>query len=79
MRTIEVVEKHNKEIDDFINIELAKKLNAKDGKITMEQWFTAQKYIQEQDFYNKGMAILKELKLQGIHVKMNMQSNKLVY
>lgn len=74
----EIILMHNKSIDDYINIELAKELNAKDGKISINQWFKAQQLINEQKFYEKGMAILNDLRNQGFDVKMNMQSNKLV-
>lgn len=74
----EIILTHNKSIDDYINIELAKELNAKDGKISINQWFKAQQFINAQNFYKKGMAILNDLRNQGFDVKMNMQSNKLV-
>ena len=76
---IQKVLEHNKMIDNFINIDLAKKLNAKDGMISMNDWFKAQTLIKEQNFYKKGKALLDELRGQGFDVKMDMQSDKLVY
>lgn len=76
---INAIQAHNNAIDNYINGELSKKLNAKNGKIKMDQWFKAQTLIKEQNFYEKGMVILKELRAEGFDVKMDMQSNKLVF
>lgn len=76
---INAIQAHNNAIDNYINGELSKKLNAKNGKIKMNQWFKAQTLIKEQNFYKKGMVILKELRAEGFDVKMDMQSNKLVF
>lgn len=75
---IRKIKEHNDSIDTYINSTLAHELGAKDGKISMNQWFKAQALIKEQNFYEKGMTILKELRNEGFDVKMNMQSNKLV-
>lgn len=82
MKEKEVIERvlaHNKMIDDYINNDLVKALNAKNGKITMNDWFKANALIKEQNFYQKGKAILDELRSEGFDVKMDMQSDKLVY
>lgn len=76
---IAIVQRHNQSIDDYINGELAKKLNAKNGKINMNQWFRAQELIKEQDFYGKGKKILRDLRSKGFDVKIDAQSDKLVY
>lgn len=75
---IRKIQEHNDSIDTYINSTLAQELGAKDGKISMNQWFKAQSLIKEQNFYEKGMSILQELRSAGFDVKMNMQSNKLV-
>ena len=75
---IKRIKEHNESIDTYINSTLAQELGAKDGKISMNQWFKAQSLINEQKFYEKGMTILQELRNEGFDVKMNMQSNKLV-
>lgn len=67
---------HNTAVDDYINVTLRDYFGG--DKITVAQWFEAQTLIRKQNFYKKGMAILKELKANGIEVKMDMQSDKLV-
>lgn len=66
---------HNTAVDNYI-IELKKYFGGE--KITAVQWFEAQTLIRKQNFYEKGMKILKELRTNGIDVKMDMQSHKLV-
>jgi hypothetical protein len=75
----QMVKNHNDAVDNYVNNELAVKLNAKNGKIKMSQWFEAQTLIRQQNFYEKGHKILVELRSQGFDVKMNMQSDKLVF
>ena len=72
---IEAAHNHNSSVDHFINVELVKHFGG--DKITADQWFEAQRLINEQDFYNKGHVILKVLRSYGIDCKMDMQSNKL--
>lgn len=67
---------HNRAINDFINITLREKYG---DKISMSDWFKAQQDINEQEFYKKGMAILKPARAAGIDIKMNMQSCELVW
>lgn len=67
---------HNTAVDNYINIELKKYFGGE--KITVAQWFEAQTLIRKQNFYEKGMKILKELRTNGIDVKIDMQSHKLV-
>lgn len=74
-----IIQAHNESIDNYINGELARQLGAKDGKVSMNQWFKAQELINAQGFYKKGMAILEDLRRKGFDVKMNMQSHKLVF
>lgn len=76
---IEIIKKHNESIDNYINGELAEKLNAKNGKILMDNWFKAQNLIKEQNFYGKATKILRELRSKGFDVKIDMQSDKLTY
>ena len=76
---IKMIKEHNDSIDSFIHGELAEKLGAKNGRISFEQWFIAQKLINEQNFYDKAMVLLNKCRDDGFDVKINMQSNKLVY
>jgi len=79
MNVKEIISAHNDSIDNYININLSKILNAKDGKINLTQWFEAQELIRQQNFYEKGRKIQIELRAAGYDVKMNMQSYKLVF
>jgi hypothetical protein len=75
----QIVTEHNNSIDDFINNKLGKLLNASENVITMDKWFKAQDLIRQQKFYEKGHKILVELRNNGYDVKMNMQSDKLIF
>lgn len=66
---------HNESIDTYINVTLRNHFGG--DKINLSQWFEAQQLIRAQNFYDKGMEILRELKAAGIDCKMDMQSNKL--
>ena len=68
--------KHNFSVDKFINVELRKHFQS--DKVNAEQWFEAQRLINEQNFYEKGKLILRVLRSYGIDCKINCQSNKLV-
>ncbi len=74
---LDLIEKHNNEIDGFIYGELSEKLGAKNGKIRLDQWFKAQELIKEKRFYEKGMDLLKLFRDDGWDVKIDAQSNKL--
>lgn len=67
---------HNESIDKFINVTLKEHFGT--DKINISQWFEAQHLIKEQNFYEKGHAILVVLRTIGIDCKMDMQTNKLV-
>ena len=66
---------HNESVDTFINVTLKEHFGS--DKISIEQWFEAQRLVKEQNFYEKGHAILTTLRCFGIDCKMDMQSNKL--
>lgn len=68
---------HNKCINDYINITLRNFFGG--DKITPSQWFEANELIRQQNFYEKGCAILDEIRALGIDCKIDMQSNKLHY
>lgn len=68
---------HNTSIDHFTQVELPKHFGG--NKVTLSRWFEAQRLINEQNFYDKGMVILKEARANGIDVKMNMQTYKLIW
>lgn len=75
-----LIERHNNEIDNYINNVLPSELGKEDNTatLTMGEWFKAQELIGKQDFYNKGRAIQIPLREQGFDVKMDMQSKKLI-
>jgi hypothetical protein len=72
----EMAKAHNESIDRFINITLREHFGS--DTINAEQWFEAQRLINQQNFYDKGHTILVVLRTLGIDCKMDMQSNKLV-
>ena len=74
----------NDKIDNFMNVELPKLLEAegvrvKNGKISVGDWFKANEIINRQNFYKEGHAVQMELRDAGYDVKMNMQNNTLVF
>ena len=74
----------NAKIDNFMKVELPKLLeesgvHVKNGKISMNDWFKAAQIVQNQNFYKEGHEIQMELRNAGHDVKMDMQSNKLVF
>lgn len=84
-----MVEMHNNKIDNFINNLLPQLLEMSGVKVTrkdngeyevpMDAWFKAQGFINAMNFYKDAMEILDMVKPHGFDVKINMQSNKLVY
>lgn len=74
-----IVKEHNEKIDYFMNVTLAKELNCKDGKVNINDWFKAQELINRQGFYISAKAILDTLRAFGYDVKIDMQTNKLVF
>ena len=74
----------NTRIDRFMEETLPVLLAAdgytvKDGKVALEAWFAAQKHINAQKFYETGHHLQMLLRADGYDVKMDMQSNKLVF
>lgn len=74
----------NAHIANFMTNELPRILEergvrVKNGKISMNDWFKANAIVNEQNFYKTGIEILRELRDAGYDVKMNMQSNELVF
>ena len=84
-----MVEMHNNKIDDFTSnilpqlLEMAGvKVVTKDNgehEIPMNAWFKAQDFIKAMNFYKDAMEIIDMVRPLGFDVKINMQSNKLVY
>ena len=84
-----MVEMHNKKVDNFVNNTLPVLLESKgvkivvsdngEYKIPMEAWFTAQSIINTMNFYDDAMQIINLVKPFGYNVKVNMQTNKLVF
>ena len=72
---IVLAQRHNQAVDHFVNVTLRNHFGS--DTITVSQWFEANHLIQAQDFYKKGMCILRPLRAHGIDCKMDMQSNKL--
>lgn len=75
-KLVEMAKAHNESIDRYINITLKEHFGS--DTINAEQWFEAQRLINQQNFYDKGHTILVVLRTLGIDCKMDMQSNKLV-
>lgn len=85
----QLVQHHNSRIDNFITNELPKllendgvKVVTKDNgehEISINDWFKAQDYIKAMNFYKEAMSILDMVRPLGFDVKINMQSNKLVF
>lgn len=76
---IKLIEEHNSSIDFYINEVLPKELGSKNGLISMDNYFKGLSLIKAQGFHKKGMAILESFRALGFDVKMNMQSDKLIY
>ena len=84
-----MVDMHNSKIDNFISnilpqlLEMAGvKVTVKDSgeyEIPMNEWFKAQDFIKAMNFYKDATEILDMVRPLGFDVKINMQSNKLVY
>ena len=85
----QLVQHHNNQIDNFITNEIPKllendgiKVVTKDNReheIPVNAWFKAQDYIKAMTFYKEAMSILNMVRPLGFDVKINMQSNKLVF
>ena len=78
------IKKWNDSIDRFIQNDLPKLLEAEgikvtNGQIPMSCFFKARAILDRQNFYEKGRALQMELRMQGYDVKMDMQSDKLVF
>lgn len=76
-RAVQTAKEHNEAIHTFINVTLKEHFGS--DTINAEQWFEAQRLIDEQKFYDRGHLILKVLREYcGIDAKMNMQSNEIL-
>lgn len=80
-QVIQIIKAWNRRIDRFITEELPDLLGYPEGttEIRMTEWFDAQRIIREQNFYETGREIQMGLRNAGFDVKMDMQSDKLVY
>lgn len=78
---INMVEKHNKRINDYLNEVLPDELglDPEQTQITLDLWLQAQGLIQKQGFYKDGLAICKFLRDCGYDVKINAQTEELKY
>ena len=79
-----MVDDWNKRIDRFMDETLPVLLTAdgfkvKDGKVSVNAWFAAQRHINAQHFYETGRHLQMMLREDGHDVKMDMQSHKLVF
>lgn len=74
-----IVKEHNEKIDYYMNVTLPKELGCEDGKVNICDWFKAQELIGRMGFYHSAKAILDTLRAFGYDVKIDMQTNKLVY
>lgn len=78
-----LVNMFNSTIDNYMNEVLPVQLGLKKNKngeyrASANDWFRAQRFINEQNFYHRGMAVLELLRAEGFDCKMNMQDHKLV-
>ena len=84
-----IVELHNNRIDVF-NITLLPKILETHGfkvtyndkgepLFTMNAWFKAQSIIDRMDFYDEAKYILNKFRPLGFDIKINMQTNKLIF
>lgn len=79
-----MVKDWNDRIDRFMEETLPVLLSAdgyqvKDGMVPLDAWFAAQRHINAQNFDEAGHHLQMMLRNDGHDVKMNMQSNKLVF
>lgn len=80
----QMVKDWNDSIDYFMDNDLPgilqeRGIRVHNGKICMNDWFKAMQIVREQNFYERGYKLLKDLRSRGYDVKMDMQSNKLCY
>lgn len=68
---------HNDKIDYFTRVTLFEHFGS--NKIKPEQWFEAQALIKEQNFWEKGLAIVEAARAQGLDFKINAQSNEIIF
>lgn len=75
------IAEHNDSVNKFLNDELPHLMNKATGKsqFTLADWFTAQSIFQQQNFYDKAMKLLKEMRADGWDVKINCQAETLTY
>lgn len=78
------VSNHNYRIERFRDVELPKMLKergvrVKDGMVNAGGLFLAMQLFDQQNFYKAGMVILDECRKAGWDVKINAQSNELVF
>ena len=76
---IRMIIQHNDSIDNYINGELAERLGAVNGRISLDKWFKAQELLSEQDFYKKGYAILRPCRDAGFDVKIGSNDKLCLY
>lgn len=80
----QTVKNMNQVIDDYMEKGIVEDLEKEgvkvvDGKIPIDKWFLAQRLINEKGFYYMAKAVQDLLRADGWDVKMNMQTNKLVF
>lgn len=73
---VSMAKAHNESVDTFVNVTLKERFGE---KINLNQWFEAQRLINEQEFYKKGKGILDVIRLFGFDCKMDTQANKLYW
>ena len=78
---IKIIETWNRKVDRFTTDELPILLGYPEGttEISMNDWFKAQQIINAQHFYENASRMQKTMRAWGFDVKIDMQSNKLVY
>lgn len=77
-------EQHNAEVETYLRDILPEQIKAagypvENGMTTMGAWFAAQRFINEQHFFDKGKLIMDAARAAGFDVRMDMQNDTLVF
>lgn len=76
----ELIANANARIDKYVGEQLPKELGYETlDEMPMSEWFKAQELIKAQKFYETNHELLKVFRAAGFDVKMDMQSDKLVF
>lgn len=76
---LERISSLNSDYKEFIEKELPKRLNSRDGRINLSQWFQAQQIIKNSGHYERRIHFLECARKEGFDVKINMQTYELSF